>query len=597
VVWGADGAPRSRLYDDVYFSAAGGLAEAQAVFLGGCGLPRAWSRRERFCVAELGFGTGLNIVALLEAWRTTRRPGAHLCVFSVEAHPLTAKEAARALAPWPETARTAGLIIARWPGRARGFHRIDLPELNATVDVAVMEASDALAAWSGEADAWFLDGFAPARNPAMWKPELMSLVAKRSAPGARLATYTVAGEVRRALGDAGFAVERAPGFGRKRQRLEARLPAMARVAAPAPSVAIIGAGIAGAALARALAALGVEVRVFDAAGPRGGASGGPAALAAPRLDAGLARPAALFAQAFRRAAGLYAQTPEAIIARGAIQPRMGPKDARRFETIAGSDLFEPGSLRLKDAMAVSELVGEPAPAGLLIEDAVAIEPERLLSAWLGEVTRARVVSVKREGAAWRLTGEGAELIGRYAVVCLAAGMDSARLAGGLPLTPVRGQASLAKGVWAPVATLFGAYVVPTREGVLFGATHDRGDESLRARRIDHQRNLGALARGLPELAARLAAIRLEARTGVRAATSDYLPVAGAVPGAASGLFVLSGLGSRGFTLAPLLGEHLAALIAGAPSPLPGDLAALVDPARFARRARRRGRPEAGVETG
>ncbi|MDQ2860958.1 MAG: FAD-dependent oxidoreductase, partial [Pseudomonadota bacterium] len=130
-------------------------------------------------------------------------------------------------------------------------------------------------------------------------------------------------------------------------------------------------------------------------------------------------------------------------------------------------------------------------------------------------------------------------------------------------------------------------VVPTREGVLFGATHDRGDESLRARLIDHQRNLKALARGLPELAARLAGVRLEARTGVRAATSDYLPLAGAVPGAESGLFVLSGLGSRGFTLAPLLGEHLSALALGAPSPLPGDLAALVDPARFARRARRR----------
>src|SRR5450432_307106 len=245
VVWGPDGAPRSRLHGDVYFSSAGGLAEARVVFVGGCDLPRAWSGRERFCVAELGFGTGLNVVAVLEAWRDARPAGAHLSVFSVEAQPLSAEEAARALSPWPEVSRTAGLLVARWPGRERGYHRIDLPELGVTVDVAVMEASEALAAWGGEADAWFLDGFAPALNPLMWKPELLSLVAQRSAPDARLATYTVAGEVRRGLVGAGFAVERRQGFGRKRQRLEARLPAAARRRAPAPRVCVIGAGIAG----------------------------------------------------------------------------------------------------------------------------------------------------------------------------------------------------------------------------------------------------------------------------------------------------------------------------------------------------------------
>jgi tRNA 5-methylaminomethyl-2-thiouridine biosynthesis bifunctional protein len=589
VIWGADGAPRSRLYDDVYFSADDGLAEAQVVFLGGCDLPGAWAGRERFCVAELGFGTGLNVVALLDAWKSARPPGAHLSVFSVEAHPLSSREAARALAAWPRVSPIAGLVVARWPGRARGFHRIDLPELNATVDVAVMEASAALAAWSGEADAWFLDGFAPARNPSMWKPELLDLVAKRSAPGARAATFTVAGEVRRGLSDAGFAVERRPGFGAKRERLEARLPAAARHAAPAPSIAIIGAGVAGAALARALTNLGLEARVFDAAGPGAGASGGPAAIVTPRLDAGLARPAALFAQAFRRAVALYAQVPRAIIAKGAIQLPTGPKDAHRFATIAGSDLFEPASLRLNDAAEVTALVGEPAPAGLLIEDALVIEPEPLLSAWLGEASLARVAAIERDGGVWRLTGESGELVARADVVCLAAGMASAGLAPGLPLMAVRGQASLATGVRPAIATLFGAYAIATREGLLFGATHDRGDECVRPRAIDHQRNLQALARGLPRLAARLAGVPLEARTGIRAATSDYLPLAGAVPGAAPGLFVLGGLGSRGFTLAPLLGEHLAALIAGAPSPLPGDLAALVDPARFARRAAARGK--------
>ena len=224
VVFDADGAPRSRPYGDVYFSKAGGLEETRAVFLAGCGLPQRWAGRRAFTVAELGFGTGLNIAALLELWRAERAPGAHLSIFSVEAEPLGAADAGRALTAFPELAKTAALLTERWPGRARGFHRVDLPELGASLDVAVMDAHAALEAWRACADAWFLDGFAPAVNPQMWTDALMELVAARSAPGARAATYTVAGQARRALAAAGFAVERRPGFGGKRERLEARLP-------------------------------------------------------------------------------------------------------------------------------------------------------------------------------------------------------------------------------------------------------------------------------------------------------------------------------------------------------------------------------------
>src|SRR5580693_6738734 len=192
VIFDPDGVPRSRRYGDVYFSREGGLAETRAVFLAGCGLPQRWAGRRGFTVAELGFGTGLNIAALLELWRAERPPGAHLSIFSVEAEPIGADDAGRALAAFPELARTAALLTDRWPGRARGFHRIDLPELAATLDVAVMDAQAGLEAWRGRADAWFLDGFAPAVNPQMWSDALMGLVGARSAPGARAATYTVA---------------------------------------------------------------------------------------------------------------------------------------------------------------------------------------------------------------------------------------------------------------------------------------------------------------------------------------------------------------------------------------------------------------------
>src|SRR5690606_30506839 len=124
-VWTEDGRLRSRLYDDIYF-AEDGLAETRAVFLEGCDLPRAWRDRRRFVVAELGFGTGLNIAALLDLWLRDRPADGRLHIFSVEAHPLPSADAAAALRRWPEIGAAAGLLIERWPGRARGFHRIDL---------------------------------------------------------------------------------------------------------------------------------------------------------------------------------------------------------------------------------------------------------------------------------------------------------------------------------------------------------------------------------------------------------------------------------------------------------------------------------------
>ena len=583
LIWGDDGLPRSALYDDVYFSSDDGLAETRAVFLAGCGLPDAWAGRRHFTVGELGFGTGLNIAALLELWSRTRPAGGHLHIFSLEAHPIAAEAAARALARWPELGEAARLLVERWPGRAGGFHRVDLPELAATLDVAVIPVEEALAAWTGQADAWFLDGFAPAANPAMWSEEVMGALAARSAPGARAATFTVAGFVRRGLTAAGFAVEKQPGFGRKRERLEARLagetPPGPLPEPPAPRVAIIGAGIAGAAMARAARALGLEAVVIDPRGPGGGASGNPAALVTPRLDAGLGAPARLFAQAFARAVQLYETlAPEAVIARGALQLEAQPRDAGRFAKILAADLFEPGALTPDTDTAVS--LGEPAAPGLAYRDALVIEPAGLLAAWTGEVIAAQITALEpRPDGGWQLIDATGAVIARADAVVLAGGPASTALAPGLALSPVRGQVSWAPREAGRTAVAFGGYVVPTRDGVLFGATHDRedGDEALRA--TDHARNLVTLAKGLPRLAARLADIALEGRASLRAATPDRMPLAGPVAGA-PGVYVLSGLGARGFTLAPLLAEHLAAAIAGAPSPLPRDLAALADPARY-----------------
>jgi tRNA U34 5-methylaminomethyl-2-thiouridine-forming methyltransferase MnmC len=207
--------PVARAFDDPYFSFAGGLEEARHVFLAGNGLPDRLS--DGFRIAELGFGTGLNLLTLALAWTGTGRPG-RLSYTSFEAFPLPAADMARAVAAFPAAAAIAGPLIA---AIADGQTRIDLPSIDLTLILG--DARKTLAAWDGAADAWFLDGFSPARNPEMWGEALMAEVARHTAASGSFATYTAAGHVRRALAAAGFAVERAPGFAGKRHMSKGRL--------------------------------------------------------------------------------------------------------------------------------------------------------------------------------------------------------------------------------------------------------------------------------------------------------------------------------------------------------------------------------------
>ena len=207
--------PVSRRFGDPYFSLEGGFAETRHVFLDGNGLPERL--RDGFHIAELGFGSGLNLVAALSLWRSSGQAG-RLRYTGFEAFPMTAEQMARALATFPELAVDAAPILA---ARRAGKWRIKTPGLAA--EIVPGDARVTLPAWKGRADAWFLDGFAPARNPELWGADILSEVARHTAPGGSFATYTAAGHVRRALSAAGFAVVRAPGYGRKRHMTRGRL--------------------------------------------------------------------------------------------------------------------------------------------------------------------------------------------------------------------------------------------------------------------------------------------------------------------------------------------------------------------------------------
>ncbi|WP_146346452.1 tRNA (5-methylaminomethyl-2-thiouridine)(34)-methyltransferase MnmD [Falsiphaeobacter marinintestinus] len=214
LTWKDGGVPVSERFDDPYFSLQNGLAETRHVFLDGNGLP------DRFCqgfhIAELGFGTGLNMLATWALWEQSGQTGV-LHFTSFEAFPMAKPDMAQALEAFPELAPRSERFLAVWQGGV-----CDLGTLR--LEVIEGDARLTLPAWAGQADAWFLDGFSPAKNPELWENQLMASVAQHTAQGGTAATYTAAGFVRRGLEAAGFTVERTPGYGRKRHMTRAVLP-------------------------------------------------------------------------------------------------------------------------------------------------------------------------------------------------------------------------------------------------------------------------------------------------------------------------------------------------------------------------------------
>ncbi len=222
VEWRGQDVPVSTRFDDPYFSLENGLGETTHVFLHGNGLPGRF--RPGFHVAELGLGTGLNLLATLDLWRRTGQEGS-LRFTSFEAYALPAPDMIRAQAAFPRLSEIAAELAPFWHAEVT---RIILHDLEFTLVAG--DARDTLPGWADQADAWYLDGFSPAKNPELWQPALMGEVARHTATGGTAATYTAAGFVRRGLQDAGFAVTRCQGYGRKRHMTTASKPGESRVA-------------------------------------------------------------------------------------------------------------------------------------------------------------------------------------------------------------------------------------------------------------------------------------------------------------------------------------------------------------------------------
>jgi len=218
----ADGTPMSPIYDDVYHSAAGAHAQAKHVFLAGNGLPDRWAGRAQWVIVETGFGLGLNFLATWLAWRDDPQRCRALHFVSLEKHPLAVADLAQAHAAWPELAMLAEALRCHWPALEAGAHHLAFDGGRVRLTLHFGDAVKLLPELDVVADAFYLDGFSPAKNPELWSPALCESLASLAARGATLATWSVAGSVRRALVAAGFEVAKRPGFAGKRQMLVGR---------------------------------------------------------------------------------------------------------------------------------------------------------------------------------------------------------------------------------------------------------------------------------------------------------------------------------------------------------------------------------------
>jgi len=574
-------APRAPRFGDVYHARHGALAQARDVFLAGNALPGRWRGRRAFTILETGFGLGNNFLATWAAWRADPQRPPRLRFISIEKHPLRAADLRRALAASGEPGLAAALCDA-WPPLTPDHHLLTFDAGAVELMLVFGDVSDALRGFVASVDAFFLDGFAPARNPQMWDANVFKALARLAAPGATAATWSAARPVRDGLALAGFEWERAPGSGGKRDitlarfapRAPRRAPA-ARVGRDGPArVAVIGGGLAGAACARALAAEGLEVLVLDACdAPASGASGNPAG-----LFHGVVHPDdGIHARALR-AAALQATTAYAeAIAQGVPGRRDGfvritPEhaDAAPLAAMLEAAGLPPEYVQAWAPARVRE-VGGPDCAAWFYPGGGWIAPAPLVRAWLqapgvtwrGGAAVDRLERVDEGGprARWRLLDAAGVLLAEAEAVVLANAADAPSLwsravgaaapAGAAwvaPLTRRRGQVSLvsaaATGLRAPRLPLAGAgYALTLPEGaVLCGATSTPDDDDASVRLADHAHNLRQLAAltgsgpgagagpASEEDAAKLVAAGLLAgRVGWRATSADRLPWIGAVP--------------------------------------------------------------------
>ncbi|MCC2681465.1 MAG: hypothetical protein K0S36_1029 [Nitrosospira multiformis] len=597
----------STRFGDVYFSRDSGLEEKQYVFLQGNRLADRFGSLQpdtAFSIGETGFGTGLSFLCTWRLFDKTASLRTGLDFFSVEKYPLDEKELSAALALWPELCPYADELMLRWRRRVPGWNRWSFAGGRVRLTLAIEDVAEALPETHG-IDAWFLDGFSPARNPEMWTQQIFHWIARASRAGATFATYTSAGVVRRGLEQAGFQVKKISGFGRKREMLQGDLPGPPLVR-PAPSTAIvIGGGIAGCAAASALASRGFVVELLESQSLGAGASGNPIGILHARLSAGMNALHRFVLASYGHALALLDEKlPVDGVMRsecGELQLSFSAEEARRIEKLAALD-WPSHVFRPVDVVEASALAGiELSYGGLWFPGSGWLAPPQLCAALLGSqaitlYTGRTVKSLTPTSHGWRVQAEDQRkqawsLEAEIVVVCTGYQVKSLPALANLPLTPVRGQLTLIPATTASqsLRTIVcgSGYLAPAVAGRhVVGATHRFNDTSINLNISEHAENLSRL-REISPMLRRLSddvsqdtrqLEQLDGRTSIRGSVPGAMPLVGEL---LPGLYTSLGHGTRGLITAGLSAESVAAIACGQLLPLPLSVVNALSPGRRA----------------
>ncbi|HEG4445925.1 TPA: bifunctional tRNA (5-methylaminomethyl-2-thiouridine)(34)-methyltransferase MnmD/FAD-dependent 5-carboxymethylaminomethyl-2-thiouridine(34) oxidoreductase MnmC [Aeromonas hydrophila] len=651
--WNEAGTPVSSEFGDVYFSNDNGLSETRYVFLQQNRLPARFSHHDSdiFVIGETGFGTGLNFLATMAAFLEQAPQsgnGARLHFISFEKYPLTREDLRKALAAWPELATFSQPLIAQWPLPVAGCHRLLFAGGRIRLDLWFGDIKEMLPQVphpaDGLVDAWYLDGFSPAKNPEMWTQELFDGLARLARPHSTIATFTCAGFVRRGLIAAGFAMQKVKGHGSKREMLAGEraekqpqqtiAPWYARPVGRAGEVLLIGGGIASAMTALSLVERGRKVTLLCQDGePATGASGNRQGALYPLLNGehdALSRFYSLaFGFARSRLLALAERHPVAFSLCGVTQLGYDDKSAAKLAKMAQGP-FPPELMQGLSEPEVEQVVGLPCGHGgvsypqggwLCPADLTrAAIKEAQASGLLEVVFNTEVVAIAAQADGWQIESrDGRRWQAPNLVVAAGHQLPALIPFAELPLYPVRGQVShvptsvsLSK---LNTVLCYDGYLTPAHhDHHCIGASYGRNQTDLEFRADEQAQNQARLQACLPQQSwpAEVDVSGNQARVGVRSASRDHLPVAGPVASLAKladhyaglqgdqqnaaplplhpGLYVLGALGSRGLCSAPLCGELLASEICGDPLPLAADLLEALHPARYWVRKLLKGKP-------
>lgn len=628
IEWRGDQLPFATDFGDGYFSRDNGLAETQHVFIEGNQLPTRWTTliEKEFVIGETGFGTGLNFLSAWKQWSDTAPADARLTFISAELHPLQKDDLAKVAKLWPELESLYAQLLMQYPPLTAGFHVLHFDRV--TLLLLLGDASEMFSQVDIAVDVWFLDGFSPAKNPSLWTAPLLQTISRLSKPGTTAATFSAAGEVRRNLEAAGFCVHKQKGHGHKREMICAEIPT-STVATKSSintpkDITVLGAGIAGACLAAALARKGFSVTVIDACdGPAREASGNAQAILYGKFSAQNDIYAQFNLSTYLYALRFYQQLLQAFPALpihlcGALQLAWCDKEQRWQESLTNFFNHYPDIARSVTTAEASEIAGISLPTGGLFHGGAGwLQPAGICQHLLQHPRiqthfSIDVSALQYADQQWHLLDAQKKCLHSSSQLVIACGHRSTQFTAteGLPLKPIRGQVSYVKptAVSRQLKTVLSGdgYVAPAcGELQSLGASYTPKKFELTINTAEHHSNLEQLGHHAPLLQQQWRAESItEGRAHFRSASPDYFPLCGPVPDRAAvleshkalrknanatinaaptylpGLYIFSNLGSRGMSYAPLCAEMLSATISGEAAPLPRDVLQALDPVRF-----------------